>query len=132
MVAIMVAVVTIAVVSASTAAPLDGSVPIVCAGTEILECNASGTCPRRSAEEINLPVLLRVDVEHRVLSSLDRARTAPIHAVERKDGRLVLHGGQEGRGWTAVIVEASGKLSATVVDDEAGFVIFGACGAPAS
>jgi hypothetical protein len=132
MLTIMLAVVAAgAMPAASTAAPLDGSVPIVCAGTEIRECDVTGDCPRRAAEEVDLPVLLRVDVKQKVLSSLNAAeRTAPIHAVERQDGRLVLHGGQGGRGWTAVIVEATGRMSATVVDDQVGFVIFGACAAP--
>jgi hypothetical protein len=116
--------------SPSTAAPLDGSVPIVCAATEIRECDHTGACTRRTAEEVNLPVLLRVDVRQKVLSSLEADRTAPIHAVERQDGRLVLHGGQGGRGWTAVIAEASGRLSASVVDEQAGFMVFGACAVP--
>jgi hypothetical protein len=115
----------------AAAGPLDGSVPIVCASTEIRECDAAGECARRTAEQIDLPVLLRVDVGRKLLSSLNAVeRSAPIHAVQREDGRLVLHGGQGGRGWTAVIVEATGRLSATVIDDVAGFIIFGACAAP--
>lgn len=36
-------------------------------------------------------------------------------------------GGQGGRGWTAVISEATGKLSATISEDGMAFIIFGAC-----
>jgi hypothetical protein len=43
------------------------------------------------------------------------------------DGKLVMHGGQEGRGWSAVVVGDTGKLSASIVDAAATFVIFGAC-----
>jgi hypothetical protein len=32
-----------------------------------------------------------------------------------------------GRGWTLVISEESGKMSATISDDQVGFVLFGAC-----
>jgi hypothetical protein len=38
-----------------------------------------------------------------------------------------LHGGQNGRGWTALISEETGKLSATISDNGTAFIIFGAC-----
>lgn len=114
-----------------TAAPLDGSTPIVCAATEVRECEAGGDCPRGTAEDVNLPPLMRLDSQAKTLAALGSdGRTAPIHAVERRDGRLVMYGGQEGRGWSLVIVEATGRMSATVVDDGVSFVIFGACAAP--
>ena len=114
----------------SRAAPVDGSVPMVCAGSEIRECEAGGECTRRMAEEVNLPTLMRLDSQAKTLAALGDKRTTPIQAVERRDGRLVMYGGQEGRGWTMVIVEATGKMSGTVVDDQVSFVIFGACAAP--
>ena len=39
-------------------------------------------------------------------------RTTPTESIQREDGRIVLHGGQAGRLWTAVILEQTGKLSA--------------------
>jgi hypothetical protein len=39
----------------------------------------------------------------------------------------VLQGGQHGRGWSVVIMEASGRMSAAVVDSDAAFTVFGAC-----
>ena len=113
------------------AAPLDGSAAIVCAGTEVRECEAGGECLRATAEEVNLPTLIRVDAKQKMLSALGAdGRSTPIHALERRDGRLVLYGGQGGRGWTLVIVEATGRMSGSVVDDQVSFVIFGACAAP--
>jgi hypothetical protein len=47
--------------------------------------------------------------------------------MERENGRIVLHGGQKGRGWTAVISAETGKLSATISDEGTAFIIFGAC-----
>jgi hypothetical protein len=38
-----------------------------------------------------------------------------------------MHGGQNGRGWTILISEETGKLSATISDEGVGFVVFGAC-----
>jgi hypothetical protein len=55
------------------------------------------------------------------------SRQAAIQRLEHADGRLVLQGGQGGRSWSMVIGEETGQMSASVVDDEVGFVIFGAC-----
>jgi len=54
-------------------------------------------------------------------------RTPPIDFMERENGRIVLHGGQKGRGWTAVISAETGKLSATISEEGTAFIIFGAC-----
>jgi len=62
---------------------------------------------------VNLPALIRVDAQGKTLAGFGgETRTAPIHAVEQRDGRLVMYGGQEGRGWTVVVTS---------------FVIFGTC-----
>lgn len=54
-------------------------------------------------------------------------RTTPTESIKREDGRIVLHGGQAGRVWTAVILEQTGKLSAAVWKAGTAFIIFGAC-----
>lgn len=47
--------------------------------------------------------------------------------VELNDGRLIMQGAENGRGWTLVISEKTGEMSATVSDDKVGFVVFGTC-----
>jgi hypothetical protein len=116
--------------SLSAQPKLDGSAPVICAAMEVLECEAGGACHRRGAEAANFPSFLKLDFKAKTIASMDGKRKAPIHDVERVDGQLVLHGGQEGRGWSAVIVSGTGKLSASVVLPDAAFVIFGACTAP--
>jgi hypothetical protein len=49
---------------------------------------------------------------------------------QRLDGRLILQGGENGRGWSATINEESGQLTAAVVEDYFTFSIFGACTMP--
>ncbi len=46
---------------------------------------------------------------------------------EHNPGNLIMQGGEAGRGWTLVISEETGKMSATISEDRVGFVIFGAC-----
>jgi hypothetical protein len=50
--------------------------------------------------------------------------------MERMDGKLILQGVQNGKAWSMVITEATGKMTLTASDDQAGFVIFGACMEP--
>ena len=50
-----------------------------------------------------------------------------VRNIEHLSGNLIIHGGQDGRGWTLTISEQTGKMSATISADGEGFVVFGAC-----
>ena len=49
-----------------------------------------------------------------------------IKSIEHIDGKMIMQGSENGRGWTIVVSEKTGKMSATISDDQVGFVIFGA------
>lgn len=116
--------------SVAPAAPLDGSVPFLCAVVQALECDRDG-CERTTPEEMNLPQFIKIDPKARTMGAAEPGgRSAPIQDMATVDGKLVMHGGQMGRGWSAVIVGATGRMSVSIVDAEATFVIFGACTAP--
>jgi hypothetical protein len=112
------------------AAPLDGSAPILCALTSVVECPRGGDCERSTPDGANIPGFVRVNLPQRVLSSVDGTRTSPIAGSQRSNGRLMLQGMQNERVWGAVIEEGTGQMSATVGDDDGAFVISGACVAP--
>jgi hypothetical protein len=112
------------------AAKYDGSVPLLCAAIEVLECAAGAECHRGDAESVNLPPFVKIDVPQKVLSTTEAAaeqRKTPIRHVEQLDGQLTLQGGEGGRAWSLIIAQDTGKLTATITDDQVGFVIFGAC-----
>lgn len=46
---------------------------------------------------------------------------------EQMEGNLILQGVQNGKGWSMVITEATGKTTIAVSDNQVGFVVFGAC-----
>ena len=116
--------------SAVPAAPLDGSAPMLCALSSVVECGRKGDCERSSSEESGIPAFIRVNVPQRLLSSLDGARTSPIVNVQRSNGQLMLQGMQLERVWGAVIDEESGRMSATAVEADGAFVLIGMCIAP--
>ena len=110
------------------AASFDGSVPLMCAAIEILECSADGECHRRTAENVNFPRFIKLDFAKKMMSGAGAdQRTAPINSLERSNGRIIMHGGQEGRAWSLVIDGGNGNMSAGVVDHDFAFVVFGAC-----
>ncbi len=114
--------------SGTAVARFDGSVPLLCAPATVFECGRSGECARQASATAELPAFLTVDVNKRVVGALDKAgRTSPIRNVERTDGQLVVQGGQNGRGWSLIVSEETGAMSATVSGSDFGFVIFGAC-----
>jgi hypothetical protein len=113
------------------AVPLDGSTPLLCAVTEVQECEPGAGCRRRTPEQVNLTPFLRIDPKAKRVGTGDASgRTAPIHGLVQADGRLLMHGGQDGRSWSAAIQGDTGRLSVGVVDHEGGFVVFGACTTP--
>lgn len=111
-----------------TAASFDGSVPLICAAIEIMECGSGGECHRRTAESVNLPRFIKLDFARKTITGAGAdERTAPMHSFERTDGRIIMHGGQEGRAWSLVIDGGTGNMSAGVVDHDFAFLVFGAC-----
>ncbi len=110
------------------AAKYDGSAPLLCAPIEIIECGAAGECLNSTAEEVNIPQFIKVDFKTKMLSAAEEGgNKAAIKHLEHTNGRMIMHGGQEGRGWTMVISEETGKMSATISEDQVGFIVFGAC-----
>lgn len=110
----------------------DGSAPMICAAMAVTECEADGRCQRRNAEKVNFPALFRVDVPAMKLRNLEaeKNRESSIRNLDRVSGKIILSGFEGERGWTVLINEASGKMSATAAGDGEGFVIFGQCALP--
>jgi hypothetical protein len=112
------------------AGDFDGSKPLLCAVTETVECTPDSECLRGEAESIDMPAFLKIDFAKKTISGTRQdgsVRTTEIKIMERVDGNLILQGVQNGKGWTMVISEATGKATITASDNQVGFVVFGAC-----
>ena len=117
------------VAPASSWAAFDGSTPMLCALSTIMECDASGECERHNLAEHPDVLFLRVNVKERKITA-GASRQTEIKTTSRMDGKLILQGGENGRGWTATITEATGRLSAGIAADDFTFSLFGACTNP--
>lgn len=114
----------------ATAAGFDGSVPMLRAVTDTVNCDSKGECVEGSARAVNLPVFLKVDVGNKSVQSVREGgeqRTSQILSVHEDAGTLVLLGVEDSGGWSAAIGGTSGKLTLTAAEEGMGFIIFGAC-----
>lgn len=101
----------------------------LCALNEVIECNPLGNCSRISTDDAGLPDFIRVDLQSGMLRAASRGddRQTPIGTKEVMDGKTILTGIQNGRGWNVVLSEDKTDLIGTISDVKAGFVVFGAC-----
>jgi hypothetical protein len=112
------------------AGDFDGSKPLLCAVIETFDCGPGGECQRGTAESIDIPQFLKISFKEKTISSTPESgqvRTTKIQNMERIDGKLILQGVQNGKAWSMLISETTGKVTLSASDDQAGFLVFGAC-----
>ncbi len=123
------AVAALGLATSAGAADFDGSKALLCAPGEAVDCLPRGDCQQRSPDELGIPRFITVDFKKKQLSgrSVDGDESTAIQNVRSVDGKQILQGAENGRGWSIVIDEETGDMSAAVAGKEAGFVLFGAC-----
>lgn len=119
----------LALAAAAGAADFDGSKTLLCAPGEAIDCLPRGDCQQRGPDELGIPRFITIDIKGKRLSgnTSEGELTTPIQNVRSIDGKQILQGAEGGRGWSMVIDEQTGDMSAAVADQAAGFVLFGAC-----
>ncbi len=114
---------------AAGAGDFDGSKTLLCVPGEAVDCLARGNCWQRTPDDLGIPRFITVDFRAKRLSgrSAEGEETTAIQNVQSIDGKQILQGAENGRGWSIVIDEQTGDMSAAVADQAAGFVLFGSC-----
>jgi hypothetical protein len=81
------------------------------------------------AEKVNFPPLFAVEVRAMKLWELgaEKPRETAIRNVDWANNKMILNGAEGEWGWTVLVNEANGKMSATAAGDGEGFVVFGQC-----
>ena len=114
----------------ANAADFDGSKPFTCSPTRVVVCEHDGNIEKDTAEDVNLPKAIVIDVAKKILqakSSSGETRETAIEKVRHENGTLILEGVQLGKAWHAVINEQTGKTTITGATDDTAFVVFAAC-----
>jgi hypothetical protein len=121
--------------SVGAAGKFDGSAPVICGTTAVTECGADGRCQRGTATDVNFPAIFQVDAAGKKLKNLQastgqQGAESSIRNVDHANGKMILSGAEGERGWSVLIHESTGQMSAAVAGDGEGFVIFGQCALP--
>ena len=114
----------------ANAADFDGSKPFTCSPTRVVVCEPDGNIEKDTAEDVNLPKAIVIDVAKKILqakSSSGEMRETAIEKVRHENGTLILEGVQLGKAWHAVINEQTGKTTITGATEDTAFVVFAAC-----
>ncbi len=105
-----------------------------CAFTDVFECVDVAGCKRVTLEFVNLPPVLRIDFDKKVMTSDDLGRDpTPVnieHIVEKGD-IVLLHGIGENeispRSFSAAISTKTGKIHAGIATGDAMLALVGDC-----
>ncbi len=122
--------VTLSLSFQTMAGDVTGAKKLICAPVTAVECGVEGNCDRGTAESIDVPRFIRIDLEKRLAlgeAPDGKTRTSKIMNVVDSEGSLILQGAQLGRGWSAVINKATGKFVVTTSAADFAFVVFGSC-----
>lgn len=122
---------------ASNAASFDGSQPLICASSTVIECLSIEGCRQVTPEAIAAPNFMRLDFAAKTLKSTGvrgKGKTSAIKRLETVDGKLILQGAEDGikgvrdgLGWTIAISHVTGKMVVTASGEDVAFTIFGTC-----
>ena len=115
------------VIAAVAAPPYDGSKPMQCSIETVMVCSDPSVCVRGTAQTVNLPQVLNVDVANRLISGAATGRTIKIAWVNNDGGRLLIGGTELGGGWTMAVGADTGAMSSAVIVRSGGFLLFGKC-----
>src|SRR5262245_44225983 len=121
----LVAVLAELIAGTASAGDFDGSKLLICAPREAMDCARAEHCPKRSPEDSGAPSFLRIDFAHNAI--IGPKRTTPILFMDKSDNQLLLQGTELGYGWTLALDRESGTMTATLVNREEVFVLFGSC-----
>jgi hypothetical protein len=105
----------------------DGSVPLICVPLAVTECGAEGECQKGTPQSVNLPQFFKVDFKTMTIRAVEENRESGIKTVDQMNGKMILQGVQGQLGWTMIIAEDSGQMSATIAGAMEGYIIFGSC-----
>lgn len=107
------------------AASVDTATQLICATVEAMDCESGASCLKGRPAEIGAPAFMRIDLERRTVAGTER--TTPIANLEKRNDNVLLQGTESDFGWTMAIDTKAGTMTATLVNRDGAFVLFGSC-----
>jgi hypothetical protein len=108
---------------------LTGIDKFICAAAQVQICLEADTCYLSSAWELDMPDLVVIDLKKKSVSTTKASglnRSTPFSSINRIDGRIFLQGVENGRAFSFVVDEATGRVTVAVARDGVAVNVFGA------
>jgi hypothetical protein len=115
---------------AALADDITGADKLLCSSVQATICWSDGDCEIGSPWNWDIPQFIEIDLEERTLSTTEASgenRETPIKSLDREDGAIFLQGFEQGRAFSFVITESTGRLAAAVAREDITVSVFGAC-----
>ena len=103
---------------------------LICAISKTALCRENTGCTEGSVEIVNLPLLLRLNLEKKTIASTrlsGEQRASTIMTVSTSKNNLILQGVQDGSGWSMTVDKKNGQMSVSSSLDGEGYIAFGVC-----
>ena len=107
------------------AADFDGSKAVICATVAAMDCVSGEKCTKGSADDMGAPEFLQIDFANKTIGG--PTRTTPIVSMDTGENQVLMQGKEQGYGWTLALDQVKGKFSATLVNRDGVFLLFGSC-----
>ena len=109
---------------------LEGIDEILCAAAQVQICIENDTCYSATPSELGVPDFVVIDTDSKVISTTKAShlnRSTTFTNVTRTEGVIYLQGMENGRAFSFVIDEATGRMTVAVSRDGIAVSVFGAC-----
>lgn len=123
--AYVIAVLTFSTFGTAAAADFDGSKPLICATIDAMDCVPGQDCTKGRAGDMGAPGFLRIDFTNKTIGG--PKRTTPILAMDTSGKQILFQGKELEYGWALALDQENGDFSATMVNRDGAFVLFGSC-----
>ena len=103
---------------------------MICAASQAQICLETGQCFAALPSELALPEFVMIDTKKQVISTTQASgmnRSTTFSSYSRAEGLINLQGVQNGRAFSFVIHEATGRLTAAIARDGLSITVFGVC-----
>ena len=109
----------------ASAGDFDGSKLLICATVEAMDCVSGENCTKGRPGDMGAPAFLRIDFAKKAIGG--PKRTTPIVSMDTSENQILFQGKELEYGWTLALDQESGNFSATLVNRDGVFVLFGSC-----
>ena len=103
---------------------------MVCASGQAKVCFETGECYSATPWELSVPDFVIIDTAKGTITTTEASeqnRSTEFSKSERSEGRLYVQGIEDGRAFSFVIHEATGRMTAAISRDGLTVTVFGAC-----